>query len=117
MSGIARFVLDRLTEDRLAVWHEYAEVTNYSPDRTATLFDVGAVMVGHKRFVAEMEAKMRLVDEHAEFSHEDGRSWCSTCAPPHPRVWPGYKAFPCLTMKLLALPYADHPDYREEWKP
>ncbi|MFF7130415.1 DUF6221 family protein [Streptomyces sp. NPDC008240] len=24
---------------------------------------------------------------------------------------------PCETLRLLALPYVNHPDYREEWKP
>lgn len=24
---------------------------------------------------------------------------------------------PCPTLRLLALPYADHPDYRDEWRP
>jgi hypothetical protein len=26
-------------------------------------------------------------------------------------------SYPCDTLKLLALPYADHPDYRDEWRP
>ena len=26
-------------------------------------------------------------------------------------------AYPCPTLRLLALPYADHPDYQEEWRP
>jgi hypothetical protein len=25
--------------------------------------------------------------------------------------------YPCVTLRMLALPFADHPDYREEWKP
>jgi hypothetical protein len=25
--------------------------------------------------------------------------------------------WPCLTLRLLALPYADRPGYREEWRP
>lgn len=41
------------------------------------------------RVLAECEAKRRIVDE--------SRSR--------------------LAMRLVALPYADHPDYREEWKP
>jgi hypothetical protein len=28
-----------------------------------------------------------------------------------------YDGWPCTTLRLLALPYAAHPDYREEWKP
>jgi hypothetical protein len=25
--------------------------------------------------------------------------------------------FPCETLRILAVPYADHPDWREEWRP
>jgi hypothetical protein len=24
---------------------------------------------------------------------------------------------PCETVRVLALPYSDHPDYHEEWRP
>lgn len=26
-------------------------------------------------------------------------------------------SIPCPTLRMLALPYADHPDYRQEWRP
>jgi hypothetical protein len=32
-------------------------------------------------------------------------------------VGPDAQGWPCQTLRLLALPYADHPDYRPEWKP
>jgi hypothetical protein len=47
--------------------------------------------------LAECEAKRRIV-ECATNMHTSGPDWDEAC-------------------RFLALPYADHPDYREEWKP
>lgn len=52
------------------------------------------------RVLAECEAKRRIVERHSgcdEVSYGD----TSTCP----------------DARDLALPYADHPDYRPEWKP
>lgn len=57
------------------------------------------------RVLREVEAKRRLLDLHRPDS--DDRPECGTCGPRHP----------CSTLRLLALPYADHDDYREEWTP
>ncbi|MCW2785228.1 MAG: hypothetical protein JWP74_1745 [Marmoricola sp.] len=66
------------------------------------------------RVLAECEAKRRIVEEHAPAEHNP--ALCGTCV-----VWADqYEAsgiyLPCLTLQLLALPYADHPDYDKEWK-
>ena len=69
---------------------------------------------GPIRVLAECEAKRRIVEE----VHYDGRSgdyvapWCTTCSDDENLV-----NLPCPTLRLLALPYADHPDYQPEWKP
>lgn len=64
------------------------------------------------RVLAECEAKLRIADQHSSCG---GRiEHCQTCArlsEDHNDYWP------CLTVRLVTLPYADHPDYREEWKP
>jgi hypothetical protein len=78
------------------------------------------------RVLAEVEAKRELIDEHAEYewaetieSEPVGQGLCRKCAdwdnvdydgPPH-------EPYPCDTLRLLALPYADAPGYREEWRP
>jgi Family of unknown function (DUF6221) len=73
------------------------------------------------RVLAEVDAKRRIIDLHhtkvfetvhgsPEFGHD---FWCEVCHVPSDqrgRTW-------CLTLRLLALPYADHPDYREDWRP
>ena len=51
------------------------------------------------RVLAECEAKRRIVEQLAPIAEE---TWDVDLG----RV-----------LKLLALPYADHPDYRQEWRP
>lgn len=72
------------------------------------------------RVLAEVDAKRRVLDLHAG-DHE-----CSTIR--HGVDWDGQSVEEidsctwvlggdCSTVRLLALPYAAHPDYREEWRP
>lgn len=60
-----------------------------------------------KRVLAEIDAKREILKAHG-----NGDAWCDYCA--------GYDDEvddQCLTARLLALPYADHPEYRKEWRP
>lgn len=63
------------------------------------------------RVLAEVEAKRKLLG-----SHYDYRGVCTRCFD-----WQNKpverEQFPCEVVRLLALPYADHPDYRAEWRP
>jgi hypothetical protein len=60
------------------------------------------------RVVTECEAKRRIVANCEAFSTNG-----PTGTPPLPNL-----RFAGVTiLRLLALPYADHPDYRQEWKP
>jgi len=67
--------------------------------------------------LAKCEAERRIV-EYAEATSEctmhgvARRLACAECAAADKVV--GYDA---RILELLALPYADHPDYRQEWKP
>jgi hypothetical protein len=57
------------------------------------------------RVLAECEAKRRIMAAHTPVDDEpDG--WCNNC---------DGDGWPCTTMAALALPYADHEAYREEW--
>ncbi|WP_329013175.1 DUF6221 family protein [Micromonospora rifamycinica] len=56
------------------------------------------------RVLAEVDAKRRILDEHDPYG--TGHDPC--------RRNPGRY---CLTARLLALPYADRPGYRDEWRP
>lgn len=86
------------------------------------------------RVLAEVEAKRRIIGEHyiwPERSHLTG-VWaepdpmCGVCVSMQMDQDAGgnrfrdleHVAWPCPTLRLLALPYADHSDYRaEEWAP
>src|SRR5690242_13034934 len=61
------------------------------------------------RVLAECEAKRRIVQRHAlrEFFRPGGAdALCTHCRDSHP----------CADLRDLASVYADHPDYREEWR-
>lgn len=62
------------------------------------------------RVLREVEAKRRLVDWHTK-DHDLLESSRPTIG------CRCYDGWPCTTLRLLALPYADHPDYRGGWKP
>ncbi|WP_202946318.1 DUF6221 family protein [Pseudonocardia dioxanivorans] len=83
------------------------------------------VLARAKRGLAEVEAKRRIIALH---EHQDATApsrdvrkrqpqqdfGCITCAD-----WDGMTAAEgwCDTVRLLALPYADRPGYRDEWRP
>jgi hypothetical protein len=80
----------------------------------------GSVEAHPSRVLAECEAKRRIVELHAITVTED---WINPIDGPayrdddHSCAICGWVRDACETVKLLALPYADHPDYEEEWKP
>lgn len=71
------------------------------------------------RVLAEVEAKRRMLDEHKPARPEylpRRELGCLTCTTAQAWDEKANEAN-CLTLRLLALPYADHPDYCEEWRP
>lgn len=56
------------------------------------------------RVLAEVDAKRQIIAEHFPVDPCDAHDGVFT-------------SILCPTLRLLALPYADHPDYREEWRP
>lgn len=101
---LAHFLLDRIAEDEAAAryvedsvsarrrWHHHADgnVDEVTPARWSEPFMP-------TRVLAECEAKRRIVDISLAFD-------------PHENDDIGL-------LKSIALPYADHAEYREEWKP
>lgn len=62
------------------------------------------------RVLADIDAKRRIIDEHSLESN----GACRVCT----LGWSARPAaYPCPTVRLLALPYADREGYREEWRP
>ena len=69
--------------------------------------------------LAEADAKREITDLHRPeiTDYVDGAGIesasvdCLTCD-----TRGSSNTWPCKTVRLLALPYADHPDYRDEWR-
>jgi hypothetical protein len=71
--------------------------------------------------LADVEAKRRIIDHHhIEWKASRGGGWfCWRCGGNDADL---YERFPteteaCPDLAALALPYVDHPDYNEAWRP
>lgn len=60
--------------------------------------------------LADLAAKQRILAEHLG-DDEIREHQCMTC------YGVGFVDWPCPTVRLLAVPFADHPDYDEAWRP
>lgn len=75
------------------------------------------------RVLAECEAKQRIVALHrqAEGPNYRGTECCARCTAdgeyPADDDYTDEQNWPCPTLRALAAVYADHEDYREEWRP
>ncbi|MFG3439915.1 DUF6221 family protein [Nonomuraea sp. NPDC047897] len=133
MSDLVAFLQARLDEDeRIA-----RDADDISRDEWLTLYEdlvrsrplddaraVFGIFIGtftSARVLADIAAKRQLITEHYATQGVHGglaRQVCTRCSDYAER---GELArpdlAPCGTMRLLALPYASHRDYRKEWRP
>jgi len=69
------------------------------------------------RVLAECEKNRRIMALHRLWrvpeSNDDWLGGCMTCTYGGPVA----QGWPCDTLRALVLPYVDHPDYRQEWRP
>ena len=111
MSDLIEFLLARIAEDEAVARAVIAEYPRHDDVTNHVCYCDGqavAALNGH-RLLAECEAKRRIVHEAREINPDadygdvdnldDGQVW----------------AFGDV-LQALALPYADHPDYRDEWR-
>ena len=111
MTDLADWLLEQIAEDEAdARW-----LHDVSVDNMPTLEKFGDCICGRPaRVLAECESKRRIIAEHHKVEeYADPITFCSACGghPSHGSDWP------CYTLRLLALPYADRPGFREEWRP
>lgn len=106
------FLLARIGEDEATAREAIAERIRVRPDLTSPDIEVDAldwpsvVAVGGERFLAECEAKRRIVEMwSARFEQAD-----------HPTIG-AHATGLGLAIRALAVVYADHPDYDEAWRP
>ncbi|MFE7906514.1 DUF6221 family protein [Streptomyces albogriseolus] len=65
------------------------------------------------RVLREIDAKRQIIALHHQLEDaQEMLDFCATCD-----ATGKYPEYPCTTLRLLALPYADRPGYREEWRP
>ncbi len=108
---IAEFLLARIAQDEAAVLNADCRCEDGQPQRPDC----------PDRILAECEAKRRIVSLHeaaGTYPVGDGdgprQAYCATCGSGEPYEYP--TPWPCDTLRLLALPNVDHPDYLEEWR-
>lgn len=129
MDDLVTFLRARLDEDEQAIeapetWTEFDETqgtrrvdVDHSFERVTACTRAwrGVHIARHDpaRVLREVDAKRRLLDEHQPGTQEyvDG-DVCMACT-----LTGDGPYYPCATLRLLALPYSDHPDYQETWKP
>lgn len=79
-------------------------------DRTVTPTEIGLCyereIAWDRRWLAECASKRKILQRHRPIPVGIPEITCRCCRAP----------WPCPDVRSLALPYADHPDYRE-WKP
>lgn len=116
---LTEFLLARLADDeRVARGLDDRDDTVESGLEVHDEPGLGAELVISKtRLLAECEAKRRLVELHS-----GDAEWCGYShggMGTHGDMGYGPEPLPvdCDTIKVLALPYADHPDYDTAWRP
>jgi len=120
---LVEFLLSRIGDDEQAARSagvlQSGTSWEYEPDPTPSPI----LLVAPARVLAECEAKRRIIEEYREFTKADPDDGMPIYAEDvdEDRLWPAYGGgmFSGLrkAVRLLALPYADHPDYRAEWRP
>lgn len=132
MPDLAQFLLARITADELVArtsiasgggeWWTEAEIMDKFGDHTDGDGE-GAADAAHiarfspERVLAECDAKRRVLDDHFPNrinTNEGGQAElvCVTCSH-HSDTAAAGGTWPCTTVRALALPYADHPTYRD----
>lgn len=87
----------------------------YWPDRWNPVRVLDDIAV--KRRILDLHGRMTITTGHPYFNDAhlttEPMILCKSCEPES--MWRREKSWPCRTLRLLALPYARHPDYRPEW--
>lgn len=96
---LAEFLLARIAEDEAAL-----------DDSDGQALGVHVITVeAAARWLAECEAKRRIIEAF--------RGWTDAASETHDQRDYGVADGLDEALRALALPYADHPDYRDEWRP
>jgi hypothetical protein len=99
---------------------QLTDSVSYAPDATEALKAYVRAVAPH-RMLPDLAAKRRMLKLHFPMIlHKGGGAdWydttrvCGSCVPP--RQFPE-TAWPCLTARAMAAPYAEHPDFNPDWR-
>jgi hypothetical protein len=106
---LAGFLLARLAEDEeVAHVFDWSKPTQFETIGMEPSPEYVTVYVSPARVLAECEAKRRIVEAWAAADRMAGS---------YPGTDAGIAMGLELAVEFLALPYADHPDYDEAWRP
>jgi hypothetical protein len=113
---LVEFLLARIAEDSSVAFFAQQDsqligpITDVLADRPADDHRVTQVhRWSQERVLAECESKRRIVDEAGRDRYPDDSDWDQGHVQGEDGAWQE-------ALQLLALPYADHPDYQPEWK-
>lgn len=100
------FLLARIAEDEAVA--QACSPGWTGPESMGAIEGGGSVLVSPKRVLAECEAKRAIVEEHSPWATANGY-----CGAHDGR----YLLEDCPTLRALALSYADHPQFQDDWRP
>ena len=108
---LTEFLLQRIAEVEATAEHAREGLAAMNAHALQVM---GREVYDPARVLAECAAKRRIVE-----LHEPNGETCSVCAlqdgSKYGDGW-GAEDWPCSTLRALALPYADHEAFREEWR-
>jgi hypothetical protein len=115
MDDLVQFLRARLDEDerraRRAIDGPRNQFVSADEDIDPLLFDEDGTFALPARVLAEVDTKRQMIDEYARNAEAAEAEQC-------PNEWNGgIDKLGHFVLPLLALPYAGHPDYRDEWRP
>jgi hypothetical protein len=105
VTGLVEFLKARLDEDEERarfVQREQGDRSRYEtePWRLSWHDEYDLLCVEPSRVLAEVDAKRKLIEQHIGYYGAGDDEW-----------------WPVQTLRIMALPYASHPEYDESWRP
>lgn len=120
---LVEFLRARLAEDERKAMQVYRVDWN-DPDGWAALHALVREHAQHHdpaRVLRDVEAKRRIVERHDRdpqwADSPSMRDGCKGCGYEGPMESPRFDVDECPELRDLASVYADHPDYKERWRP
>lgn len=105
---LSEFLLEQISIDEMTADHRPAHLADWAT-------------FGPERTRVECEIKRRIIklhipsDQNRAYSRTGSPDTCVACVGFHADMDCENDPWPCRTLRILALPYADHPDFRDEW--